>query len=626
MGEVRKYMEISLVKNDFQVDEISKQLQLPAQLAIESEYQPGEPLKVEKNGNSCKITYGQRVELFRGLGLLAEHCQEENYSTEQSARFSMNGAMLDCSRNGVMNMSATKQMIRYMALMGLNMLMLYTEDTYEVPEYPYFGYMRGRYSQSQLQELDAYAKGYGIELIPCMQTLAHLAPTLRWECFDEIKDTNDILLCGEEKTYEFIEAMIRACRNSFSTDRIHIGMDEAFMLGLGKFREKNGIYPREEIFCDHLHRVNEICQKYNFRPMIWSDMFYRVTCAGAYDASTSISKKIRAAVPENVDLVYWEYSIEQKEGYEKPLRSHQQFRNNLVFAGGAWRWLGFTPHIEMSQRASRAALEACIDNGVKEVFCTAWGDEGNECSMFPILPTLQLYAEYSYQGAVDDVELAKRLKTCTGENLNDMMLMDLPDMPDGVYHVLPTNPSCYLLYSDVLGSVFEKHCHPCYKENYTKYAQQLKEAAKRSRDLGYMYQVLADLCDLLAVKSCVSIDAYQAYQSDDRENLRRIAEKTLPEIKTRLETFRASLELRWVKEFKRSGYEVMDLRLGGVSARVNCAIRQIKAYLSGNIDTIEEMDEKRLPFSNKTEAEVEKDPVMCWGFRKEHFTANRFFW
>ena len=619
-------MEISLMKDDLQIVEIRKQLQLPAQLTIEIAYQPGHSLNIEKDGNSCKIIYGQRVELFRGLGLLAEHSQEEIYSTEQNPHFSMNGAMLDCSRNGVMNMSATKQMIRYMALMGLNMLMLYTEDTYEVPEYPYFGYMRGRYSQSQLQELDAYAKGYGIELIPCMQTLAHLAPTLRWECFDEIKDTSDILLCGEEKTYEFIEAMIRACRNSFSTDRIHIGMDEAFMLGLGKFREKNGIYPREEIFCDHLHRVNEICQKYNFRPMIWSDMFYRVTCAGAYDASTSISKKIRAAVPENVDLVYWEYSIEQKEGYEKPLRSHQQFQNNLVFAGGAWRWLGFTPHIEMSQRASRAALEACIANGVKEVFCTAWGDEGNECSMFTILPTLQLYAEYSYQGTVDDTELAKRLKTCTGENLSDMMLMDLPDMPDGVYHVLPTNPSCYLLYSDVLGSVFEKHCHPCYEENYTKYAQQLKEAAKRSRDLGYMYQVLADLCDLLAIKSCVSADAYRAYQTGDRETLCRIAEETLPDIKTRLETFRASLELRWVKEFKRSGYEVMDLRLGGVSARVNCAIRQIKAFLAGNIDTIEEMDEKRLPFSNKTEEEVEKDPVMCWGFRKEHFTANRFFW
>ena len=32
--------------------------------------------------------------------------------------------------------------------MGLNSLMLYMEDTYEIPEYPYFGHLRGRYSQS----------------------------------------------------------------------------------------------------------------------------------------------------------------------------------------------------------------------------------------------------------------------------------------------------------------------------------------------------------------------------------------------------------------------------------------------------------------------------------------------
>lgn len=619
-------MEIPLMNHDIQIAEICEQLQLPDQLAIESEYQPGQPLKVEKNGNSCKITYGQRVELFRGLGLLAEHIQEENYSTEQSARFSMNGAMLDCSRNGVMNLPATKQMIRYMALMGLNMLMLYTEDTYEVPEYPYFGYMRGRYSQSQLQELDAYAKGYGIELIPCMQTLAHLASTLRWECFEDIKDTNDILLCGEEKTYEFIEAMIRACRNCFTSDRIHIGMDEAFMLGMGNFREINGICAREEIFCNHLQRVNEICKKYHFKPMIWSDMFYRLACKGSYDADINISQEIINKVPSNIDLVYWEYERNCKEAYTKPLKSHQQFPNTLIFAGGAWRWVGYAPHIRKSQDASRAALQACLENGVKEVLCTAWGDEGNECSMFTILPTLQLYAEYSYQGNITDLELAKRLKTCTGEDLSDMMLMDLPDMPDGVYHQQITNPSCYLLYSDVLGSLFEKHCHPCYEENYARYAVLLADAAKRSKNLGFMYQVLADLCNLLSIKSCVSADAYKAYQSGDRETLRRIAEKTLPDIKARLEIFRASLELRWIKEFKRSGYEVMDLRLGGVNARVNCAIRQINAYLAGEIDTIEEMDEKRLPFSNKSEAEVEKDPVMGWGFRKEHFTANRFFW
>ena len=41
--------------------------------------------------------------------------------------------MLDVSRNGVYLPDTLKQFILNSALMGVNMLMLYTEDTYEVP-------------------------------------------------------------------------------------------------------------------------------------------------------------------------------------------------------------------------------------------------------------------------------------------------------------------------------------------------------------------------------------------------------------------------------------------------------------------------------------------------------------
>ena len=63
--------------------------------------------------------------------------------------------MIDCSRNGVMKPEKVKEFALIIKNMGYNALMLYTEDTYEVPEYPYFGYMRGGYTQKQLQELDA---------------------------------------------------------------------------------------------------------------------------------------------------------------------------------------------------------------------------------------------------------------------------------------------------------------------------------------------------------------------------------------------------------------------------------------------------------------------------------------
>ena len=56
------------------------------------------------------------------------------------------GIMLDCSRNAVMTPKKVKEFASLIAGMGYNMLLLYTEDTYEIEGEPFFGYMRGRYT------------------------------------------------------------------------------------------------------------------------------------------------------------------------------------------------------------------------------------------------------------------------------------------------------------------------------------------------------------------------------------------------------------------------------------------------------------------------------------------------
>lgn len=84
------------------------------------------------------------------------------------------GVMLDCSRNAVWNVSAVKRYMDALKKMGYNMLMLYTEDTYEVDNNPKFWYLRGRYSKDEMKELVSYGDKVGIEMIPCIQTLAHL--------------------------------------------------------------------------------------------------------------------------------------------------------------------------------------------------------------------------------------------------------------------------------------------------------------------------------------------------------------------------------------------------------------------------------------------------------------------
>ena len=90
------------------------------------------------------------------------------------------GVMLDMSRNAVRTVDDLKKFLPLIRKMGYNALFLYTEDTYEVEGEPYFGYMRGRYSIAEMKELDDFCAGIGIEVIPCIQTLAHLKTHRKW--------------------------------------------------------------------------------------------------------------------------------------------------------------------------------------------------------------------------------------------------------------------------------------------------------------------------------------------------------------------------------------------------------------------------------------------------------------
>ena len=157
------------------------------------------------------------------------------------------GVMLDMSRNAVMKPEELKRLACVLHSFGYNMIQLYTEDTYEVEGEPYFGYLRGRYTKEELCDIVSYCEGIGMEIIPCIQTLAHLNQIFHWSDYKAIRDADDILMVGEERTYELIDHMMSSLRACFTSDIIHVGMDEAHMLGLGKYLEKNGFRNRFDI-------------------------------------------------------------------------------------------------------------------------------------------------------------------------------------------------------------------------------------------------------------------------------------------------------------------------------------------------------------------------------------------
>ncbi|MEG2858096.1 MAG: family 20 glycosylhydrolase, partial [Clostridia bacterium] len=187
-------------------------------------------VKKSKDGrlrvSNTAIEYAQTTHFFRAIGLLCEHWNEGEFKITEVPQFDTNGVMIDVSQsNAAVNIESTKDMLRRMAIMGLNTYYLYMEDTYEVPEEPYFGYLRPCYSQAELREIDDYAYGLGITVIPCIQTLAHLIDALKWPPYEGFQDDHDTLLVGDPRTYELLDHMLRSIRASVRSKKIHIGLD-----------------------------------------------------------------------------------------------------------------------------------------------------------------------------------------------------------------------------------------------------------------------------------------------------------------------------------------------------------------------------------------------------------------
>ena len=332
--------------------------------------------------------------------------------------------MLDCSRNAVMNIRSLKAFIDIIASFGYSRLMLYMEDTYEIKDESYFGYLRGRYSEEELKEIDDYAFSNGIELIPCIQTLAHLEAIFRWSKYQEINDCNNILLLEDEKTYDLIDKMLMTISKCFRSNVVNVGMDEAHMMGLGKYFDKHGLKNKNEIFLKHLNRVVDIASKYNLKPFIWSDMFYRMASQGEYYSESNLDSKVISLVPENLGLIYWDYYHKDKEDYDKMIKKHKQFNNEIWFAGGLWSWTGFAPQNIFAMSVIKPAMLSCYENNINNIIITAWGDNGGECSYFTCLPSL-FYAIKVANNITDLDIIKKEFYEIMGIHFDDFMKFDL---------------------------------------------------------------------------------------------------------------------------------------------------------------------------------------------------------
>lgn len=501
------------------------------------------------------------------------------------------GTMLDCSRNAVPTVDSVRRWIDILSDLGYNTLLLYMEDTYEIKDEPYFGYMRGRYTETELREMDAYAKEHDVELIPCIQTLAHLQSIERWPEYWGHFDCADILCVGDERNYKLIEGMFATLARCFSTKTIHIGMDEAFLVGRGRYYDKFGEKDRSQVMLQHLERICKIGEQYGFTFLIWSDMFFKAATEGNIGGAAATDETLRQ-IPKNVELVYWEYYSKDVTEYDDKIKKHQKVKENIWFAGGLMSWGGFAPHNQFSMQVNEVALAACKKNKVDNVFFTMWGDCGGECSKFSLLPAL-FYAAEVRKGNHDITVIKEKFLKKYEISFDDFLLLDLPgtanDLPGEV-----SNAEKYMLYNDYLTGIMDMQVKEGDGQAFGRCAMRLAEHTAHPR-WGYLFETQRTLCEVLAVKAELSVKTRNAYLNQDTETIRQLL-ADYEEVVLRLKSFLRAYREQWLQENKPHGFDIQDIRIGGLIARTEGTAERLKAYVEGKTTRIEELEEEQLSY------------------------------
>ena len=550
---------------------------------------------VRFSGKNVEIVYNRTADAARAVGNALAGLE-----SDENTEFKTYGIMLDCSRNAVMTVKHFKSWLRRLALMGYNMAMLYTEDTYQLPDEPFFGYKRGPYTMSEMQEIDACAKSLGIEMIACLQTLGHMEQILQWHAYGAVRDTASVLLVDEEKTYALIDKMLAFWSEALSSSRIHIGMDETHDLGRGRFMDLYGYERGFDIFNRHFAKVEKMCEKYNLRPMIWSDMYFRMSNPeqNYYDLKHEIPQDVIDMIPKHSDLVYWDYYHSDKQFYVDFIKKHRELGYEPLMGSGLWTWGRIWNDHDQDVKTVKPCLQACRESKLDEVFFTLWGDSGAFCEINSVLAGLCWAADLAYGGNEDATRLEAQFNAITGGSYKNHLAAarlsaHILENQEGTQSV----GSPFLLWDDPLlgicwdsklniDAAFVEKAVELYDSICGELAGQRNDNAAADINHAWLY------ADFLRLKVAFRRDLLNAYGAGDKAAMKRLADDVLPQMICACEAVTASIRKMWHRYFKPFGLEVLQIRQGGQLLRLKEAQCRINEYIAGTIDSIPELEGK----------------------------------
>lgn len=349
------------------VVEMIRQKQLPAQ---------GYRITVKQSG--IELASSDKAGTFYGLQTLAQLCAAYDahipcMEITDAPGLALRGVLVDISRGKVPTLNTLKQIADYMARCKLNHLQLYVEGaSYAYPSRREVWQEETPITPEELRLLDAYCRERFIELVPCQNTLGHMARWLAMPSYNSFAECSEgftvmgmhfpptTLDAGDGRSLDFVTGLLEELLPCFTSEYCNVCMDEPFEFGMGKNKDlKDGKYALYAAYAAKLHDFLKRRQK---KMMMWGDVISR-------DAS------VLEQLPDEVVILEWGYEAEYPIAQRAAILAESG--HGFCLCPGTNSWLSFTGLTDNMLTAIGKAGEAAHRYRALGIMVTDWGDMGH---------------------------------------------------------------------------------------------------------------------------------------------------------------------------------------------------------------------------------------------------------
>jgi len=273
-------------------------------------------------------------------------------------------------------METLKRYLDQAAEFKINAILYELEDKFAYPSHPIIG-APGAWTTEQLQELTDYALERHIEIIPDVQSPAHLAYVLKHEEFAHLRcDGSNYQICmGDPEARKLLfDLYDDVCEATQGVRFFHVSTDEVYYAGIcERYRKPYNPENRSLTWVDYVNAAHEHLAKRGREVIVWGE--YPLLPEHARLLPTTLINGVAGKIPEQT-------AIENERGI-------RQF-TYVPTHGGELIWPNYFAYTNRTGRRVRGRLEDARDetlagwqrcaNSIGTI-SAAWDDSGlhNEC-------------------------------------------------------------------------------------------------------------------------------------------------------------------------------------------------------------------------------------------------------